>query len=182
MNATLQCLIHCKPLQDLFLRTFAHPYQSCGCLRGSNKTSCLTCELDKIFLEYYGSAVGIDAMSALEEQPELLSKQTLPSKDSATDSRGHPIIPSSLLAEVWKNRGMRLVAGHAQHDAQEFFNAFIDCLASHALAYQKSAQETRQTVHETQIKKQSNDGTNPEVDEKGMNACLNHVTCFCVEK
>lgn len=47
---------------------------------------------------------------------------------------------------------MRHVAGHSQHDAQEFFNAFVDCLATHALAYQKSTQEMRHVMQETQIK------------------------------
>ena len=102
--------------------------------------------MDKIFVEYYGSAVGIDAIAALEEQLELSSDATPTRvKKQTPDIRGQPIVPSSLLAEIWKNRDMT-------HDAQEFFNAFVDCLATHALAYQKSAQEMRQIMLETQIK------------------------------
>lgn len=102
-------------------------------------------------MEYYGSAVGIDTIAALEEQLEL-SSDAAPKCVEKLDKCGHPIITSSLLAEIWKCRAMNQVAGHAQHDAQEFFNAFVDCLATHALAYQKSAQEMRQIMHETQNK------------------------------
>lgn len=155
MTATLQCLIHCKPLRELFLRDLAHPYQSCRALRlGSNKTSCLACELDVIFLEVYGSAVGIDAIAALEENLELSSDATpIDAKEEAHDTRGHPIIPSSILAESWRNRGMKFLASRGQHDAQEYFNAFVNCLATHTLAYQTCAKDTRQAMNKSQIKR-----------------------------
>ena len=154
MNATLQCLIHCKPLQELFLRDLAHPYQSCNVLRlKSGKSSCLTCEMDKAILEYFGSAVGIDTISALEELSDFSSRSSTIREKQPPDIRGLPIIPSRLLAESWRNRGMKNVAGHAQHDAQEFFDAFVDCLAHHALAYQKCAEEMRQVVHESRLHK-----------------------------
>jgi len=149
MSATLQCLIHCKPLQELFLRDLAHPYQSCNVLRlKSGKSTCLTCEMDKAILEYFGSAVGIDTVSALEELSDFSSSATTTrANEKPPDIRGLPLIPSRLLAECWRNRGMTNVAGHAQHDAQEFFDAFVDCLAHHALAYQKCAEDKRQVVH-----------------------------------
>jgi len=174
MAATLQCMIHCKPLEKLFLRILAHPYQSCESLRCvSNKTSCLTCEMDKLFLEYYGSSVGIDAIAALEEQLDLSSNRTPKYvKTKMYENRGHPIVPSNLLAEIWKNKGMRHVAGHGQHDAQEFFNAFVDCLETHALTYQKSAQEMRQIMHKTQIN-QSYLNKNP--DEKSDAAFIRKI-------
>lgn len=153
MNATLQCLIHCKPLRELFLLDLVHPYQSCSVIRmKSGKSSCLICEMDKAILEYYGSAVGIDTIAALEELPDLTSVAITPRAIEQPHSiRGLPIIPSRLLAECWKNRGMKHVAGHAQHDAQEFFDAFLDCLAHHALAYRKSAQEMREVVYESRL-------------------------------
>jgi ubiquitin carboxyl-terminal hydrolase 22/27/51 len=170
VSATLQCLIHCKPLRELFLHDLAHPYQSCRALRlESNKTTCLACELDKIFLEYYGSAVGIDAIAALEEHLEMSSHATptdakeqaeissfatpTDAKEQAHATRGHPIIPASILAESWRNRGMIFLASHGQQDAQEYFNAFVDCLATHTLAYPKCAQDMRQAVQKTQIKR-----------------------------
>ena len=154
MNATLQCLIHCKPLQDLFLLKLGHPYQSCHYLRlENNKGTCLTCEMDRLFLEYYGSAVGIDTIAALEEPQEVSTDAAATrAKKQTNEECGHPIVPSSLLAEIWKTRAMKNLHGHAQHDAQEFFNAFIDCLATHALTYQKSAHDMRQIMHESQIK------------------------------
>ena len=106
MSATLQCLIHCKPLQEQFLSKLEHPYQTCNCVRaGSKTTSCLTCEMDKVFLKYYGNSVGIDAIASLEEQPSH-STDTNPTttRVAPSDSRGHPIIPSNLLAEIWKCR------------------------------------------------------------------------------
>ena len=155
MTATLQCLIHCKPLRELFLHDLAHPYQSCRALRlESNKSSCLACELDKVFLEYYGSAVGIDAIAALEEHLETSSGATpTDAKEQTHATRGHPIIPTSILAESWRNRGMKCLASHGQHDAQEYFNAFVDCLATHTLAYHKCAQGMRQDVQKPQIKR-----------------------------
>jgi ubiquitin C-terminal hydrolase len=152
MSATLQCLIHCKPLHDLFLRDLAHPYQSCSVLR-SGKSSCLTCEMDKTILEYFGSAVGIDTIAALEEHSDFSTGTTTTLLEivQPNDTRGLPLIPSRLLAECWRNRSMKNVAGHGQHDAQEFFDAFVDCLAHHALAYQKSAQEMRNMVYESRL-------------------------------
>jgi len=155
-------MIHCKPLQEQFIQNLAHPYQSCYVLRReNNNASCLTSEMDKMFLEYYGSAVGIDTIAALEEQLELSSHATPASeKKQTTCNRGHPLVPSSLLAEAWKNRGMKQVAGHGQHDAQEFFSAFVESLAIHAEAYQQSAHDMRQVMHKAQIK-QAHPYTNP---------------------
>ena len=67
LNSTLQCLVHCVPLQDAFLSKLVHPYQCCSTLKGG-KSSCLACEMDKLFLEHYGSCIGIDAIAALEEE------------------------------------------------------------------------------------------------------------------
>lgn len=123
--------------------------------------------MDKIFLEYYGSAVGIDAIAALEEQrvpSEAFSSKALQpacnENDTSTNSSncGHPIIPSNLLTEIWKNVGS--IAGHEQHDVHEFFQAFLDCLPTHTLSYQKSAREMRQFTHQTQIKHMPASGHN----------------------
>jgi len=132
-----------------------HPYQSCCCFRHGRKSelSCLGCEMDKLFLEYYGSAVGIDTIAALEEQcTQSDATYTLTRTQTQDKQRGHPIIPSSMLRECWKNEHMRHIAGYSQHDAQEFFNAFIDCLATHAVAYQTSAQDMRKLIYEPQLK------------------------------
>jgi ubiquitin C-terminal hydrolase len=108
--------------------------------------------MDKLFVNYYGRAVGIDAIAALENQVGDLSSDALACEEKEPDIRGQPIVPSNLLAEVYKNRGMRQIAGSGQHDSQEFFNHFVDALATEILSYQKNAQEMRQILHETQIK------------------------------
>jgi len=171
INAVLQCLIHCPLLQDLFLRQMVHPYKCCEALRwGSNKLSCLTCELDKLFLEYYGSSIGIDVIAASEEQrvpSEAFFSNTIDNPNSTSkpnssfagltcnkkqhpEYRGHPIVPSSLLAEIWKN--IRSIARNDQHDSQEFFQAFLDSLETHTLFYQKLAREMRQVYYQSEIK------------------------------
>ncbi len=169
INAVLQCMIHCPLLQDLFLHQIVHPYKSCEALRwGSNKSSCLTCGLDKLFLEYYGSSIGIDAIAALEEQRvpsqsffsnTIESNQNSSEPDSAfardkkqhPEYRGHPIVPTSLLSEIWKN--IRSIAGHDQHDAQEFFQVFLDSLETHSIVYQNLAREMRQVLYKSAIKR-----------------------------
>lgn len=108
--------------------------------------------MDKAFLEYFGSSVGIDTIAALEEQSDLTLDATTPHAiEQPHDTRGLPIIPSRLLAECWRNRGMKNVAGHGQHDAQEFFDAFVDCLALNALVYQKTAQDMKQVNQEYRL-------------------------------
>ena len=110
--------------------------------------------MDKLVLDYYGSAIGINTLAALEEQLELPSDtvSTAYAKKQTLYNRGHPIVPSSLLAEIWKCGAMKQVAGHNQHDAQEFFNAFVDCLSTNAHSYEEIARDMRQTLHEPQIK------------------------------
>ena len=183
MSATLQCLIHCKPLQEQFLSKLAHPYQTCNCVRaGSKTTSCLTCEMDKVFLKYYGNSVGIDAIASLEEQPSH-STDTNPTttRVAPSDSCGHPIIPSNLLAEIWKCKGMKHIAGHAQHDAQEFFNAFVDCLSAQALVYRKLAQEKSQIVYESQIKRPQSNENQDDSSDKGKHVMQHcNTTLFCL--
>ena len=140
---------------------------------GGSQSSCLTCELDKAFLEYYGSAVGIDALDALSETGSSVSSlagttvNSIEFGSTCGKKSGHPIISTYLLAEVWKNVGMKHLAGQNQHDAQEFFHAFLDCLASHEKSYQKLVLKTKQSLYQAQIqrpsendhRKSSGDGT-----------------------
>lgn len=171
-------MVHCKPLQKLFLRDLAHPYQSCNSLRNStenkNTHSCLVCELDIVFLEYYGSAVGIDAVAAVEEQPGISDDNAKPAHPDAKISvtRGHPIIPLNLIAEVWKEKGMKILAGHGQNDAQEFFNGFVQCLTTHAINYQIATKESRQMMHEPQIQHCCNNQDTAAESNTGENAIM----------
>lgn len=88
MTCILQCLIHCVPLQQHFLRNVGHHYKSCEIIRSafvqndasstgqstSSKNTndefkksniCLACEMDKLFLQYLGSSIGRDVTRAV---------------------------------------------------------------------------------------------------------------------
>ena len=70
--------------------------------------------MDKLFLEYYGSAVGIDTIAALEEQcTQSDATSTLTRTQTQDKQRGHPIIPASMLKECWKNEHMKHIAGYS---------------------------------------------------------------------
>ncbi|KAL7547769.1 hypothetical protein ACHAWF_011051 [Thalassiosira exigua] len=146
MTAILQCMLHCKPLQDLFFCDLVHPYQSCQSLRCGGDKTCLACELDKTFLEYYGSANGVNVIVSLEEQTEFPTEAISSYASKNPSDIGNPIVPANLLAEIWRNKGMRHLAGHGQHDSQEFFNAFLDSLATHSMTYHKTANNMRQIM------------------------------------
>ncbi len=150
LNSTLQCLVHCVPLQDAFLSKLVHPYQCCSTLKGG-KSSCLACEMDKLFLEHYGSCNGIDAIAALEEEKGTSGALL---NEPVPEHCGHPIIPSNFLKEVWTNSTVRHLARHDQHDAQEFYHALIDGLETDVLSYQKKLRSMRQEIKsETQVRR-----------------------------
>ena len=120
----------------------------------------LASEIDKLLLEHFGSSIGIDAIAALEENEK--APYTSIDTDSSTpiepspSCRGHPVIPSNFLAEVWKNSAVRHLARHDQHDAQEFYHAFLDGLETDVLSYQKLLSSTRNEIkYKSQIQPQS---------------------------
>lgn len=96
--------------------------------------------MDKIFLEYQGSAAGIDTIGVLEDDEATLTcvKRQIPEK------RGHPFSPASLFARILKDKDM-----HSNRDAKKFFTSFVQRLASHDLTYQQSAQKMRQSMLES---------------------------------
>jgi ubiquitin C-terminal hydrolase len=166
MASVLHCLVNCKQLERAFL-DLAHPYQSCELLRKGNKRGCLSCAFDKVVLEYFGSANGIDAIAALEET-EADSSSLASSRfvfheaemNIQTQERqrcGHPIILSSFLAETWKQVGMKQFAGQHQHDAQEFFNSFVHSLATSEAAYHDTCTKLKQMSCPTLIRKSTDE-------------------------
>lgn len=83
MSSVLQCLFHCLPLQQYFLNV-GHHFLSCKMLREKEKQGanehikpCLACELDKLFLEMYGSCMGFDIISALQRDQGGISSFSL---------------------------------------------------------------------------------------------------------
>lgn len=156
MNSTLQCLINCVPLQEAFLKNLTHPYQCCAALK-AGETSCLACEIDRLFLEYFGSSIGIDTIAALEEQctvqPDALDTNLAAPIKPSPEQCGHPVIPSNFLAKVWRHSTVRHLARHDQHDAQEFYHAFIDGLDTDVLSFQKTLRIMQQAIkYKSQIR------------------------------
>jgi ubiquitin carboxyl-terminal hydrolase 22/27/51 len=156
-SAILQCLVHCQPLQRYFMNQCGHHHLSCTVYReqiaakkpkkeGSLiKTEgaprpvpsiCLACEMDRLFLMYYGSTVGKDIIGAMAEA----AKPPLAKKDNAANDlfeekivvKGDPLILSDLLTAAWKSGGMDYLAGYDQRDAHEFLNSFLDLIGKHS--------------------------------------------------
>lgn len=155
-SAILQCLIHCKPLQQFFLKEAGHHHKSCQLYRkkvaekseredassilgeSSHKTEkidpeCLACEMDRLFLSYYGSTIGKDVFVALEESAhhlfgEKVCADYMDLNDPVEFEKGEPLIISELLTATWKSGGMNHLAGYEQRDAHEFLNSFLELM------------------------------------------------------
>jgi hypothetical protein len=125
----------------------------------------LACQFDKVFLEYFGSSNGIDAIAALEEfefsslsrSPFLYPKDKIHSKKQDPNSRGHPIILSSFLSETWKQVGMKQLAGQNQHDAQEYFSSFINALYTSDTGYLNKVKQSKEMSCPAQIRQNTFD-------------------------
>jgi len=145
MSAILQCLVHCLPVQRYFLREIGHNHQACkmyrdkaasatksadGDTRKNSKTEsapkqesiCLACEVDKLVLQYYGSANGVD-VSSLAIDSSLDGRRT-----NGQLLKGDPLITAEMLAAAWKCGGMSHLAGYEQRDAHEFLHGFLEGL------------------------------------------------------
>lgn len=186
MSAVLHCLVNCKQLENLFLLDIIHPYQSCKALCNGSVKSCLACEFDKVFIEYFGSANGIDAIAALEENEpgSLSSSRFLQKKDISYTKKqeinrcGHPIILSSFLAESWKQVGMKQLAGQNQNDAQEFLSSFINALASSDTAYLNALKKLKKTCCPSQIKQSA---FHLKKDESIEGMSIYHIFCVLAQ-
>jgi len=136
-SAVLQCLVHCKPLQQYFLKENGHHHHACRLYRQWEYNRrrkrkaivkpedyiCLACEMDRLFLSYYGSTIGVDVRGAVEE---ACSKD--PSEVEVDDNveRGDPLVISEMLTASWKSGGMNSLASYKQHDSHEFLNSFLE--------------------------------------------------------
>jgi ubiquitin C-terminal hydrolase len=173
MTCILQCLIHCVPLQQHFLQHVGHHHKSCELVRSaytkndaksSDKSTsaksandefdkaniCLACEMDKLFLQYFGSSIGQDVARAVCQAPHPLSRYETPTQGSnfkaksggldgadTTCRQGEPLVTTKLLAAAWKSGGMDHLAGYEQGDAHEFLQAFLDIVGKHEGEYRK---------------------------------------------
>jgi ubiquitin C-terminal hydrolase len=172
-SAILQCLVHCKPLQRYFLKDAGHHHQSCQLYRQKQQASkkkktngsttkgaeqktddkleesvCLACEMDRLFLSYYGSAVGKDVFAAIEEasRPLLNHKSSEEPVDPNEIEQGDPLIISDFLTATWKSGGMDHLAGYEQRDAHEFLNSFLDLLGKHIKQHRERVYASITTV------------------------------------
>ena len=134
MNGVLQCLMHCVPLQDYFLRDIGHDTLSCQFIRASTaeprQSLCLACELDSLFLKGFGSLIGKDVVGALAEPNDPSRRFEVMSID-----KGMPLIPSDFLTAAWKSGGMDHLSGYEQRDAHEFLLALLDIIGKHTSSY-----------------------------------------------
>ena len=177
MSCILQCLIHCVPLQRYFLRDIGHHYKSCELVRNAYAQShtsinqstptpgkpteeecakiniCLACEVDRLFLQYFGSSIGRKVARAVCAQPNPVDRYRYSvaplitsegnSCKSEADLRGKPLVTTSILAAAWKTSGMNHLAGYEQRDAPEFLHAFLDTVGKHSGDYRKLVQSMR---------------------------------------
>jgi ubiquitin carboxyl-terminal hydrolase 22/27/51 len=93
---------------------------------------CLACEVDRLFLSYYGSANGVDVLASLEEASGGLVGNDVDDAQTqlfeGTIERGSPLLISDLITSAWKSGGMDHLAGYEQRDAHEFLNSFLELL------------------------------------------------------
>lgn len=117
-SSVLQCLMACPPVQKYFLDDFGHPFATCQEHRmNDSSTVCIACAMDRLMLQYFGSARGVNALALLEEQ------------DDVSQLQGDPLVGSEMLYTTWKCPGMTHLAGYEQRDAHEFLHGFLDSLS-----------------------------------------------------
>eukprot|EP00536_Pseudo-nitzschia_multiseries_P008943 jgi/Psemu1/306147/fgenesh1_kg.238_\ len=127
---------------------------------------CLACEMDRLYLSYYGAAVGNDVFvpieessrnlllgNALENQPATFNELVVPIE------KGDPLIISDLLTSAWKSGGMNHLTGYDQHDAHEFLNSFLELLGKHILKF-------RHRIHAAVTKVYKDNAFVPDMDVK----------------
>lgn len=219
MSCILQCLIHCVPLQRHFLRDIGHHYKSCELVRNAyaqsdtsvnqstptpgkpaeeefTKTNiCLACEVDRLFLQYFGSSIGRNVARAVSAQPNpvdryrysvspLLTSEGHSSKTEA-DLRGTPLVTTSILAAAWKTSGMDHLAGYEQRDAPEFLHAFLDTVGKHSGEYRKLIQSVRSKALPSNAMNETNDDSADiikELFEGTLRSVLICEECGCKRK
>jgi len=159
MSTILQCLFLCVPLQRYFLNDIGHNHEACTLYRKKyaskagpkdgvsaaesskgEKTAesiCLACEMDRLFLRYTGSAIGMDLMVVVgSNKASSLANRVAPAgRKKAHVIQGDPLVTADMLTAAWKCGGMKHLAGYQQRDAHEFLHGFLEILGRHTLHY-----------------------------------------------
>jgi ubiquitin carboxyl-terminal hydrolase 22/27/51 len=164
MSAVLQCLIHCAPLQQFFLRDIGHNHTSCSIYRNmvvslarengsaSSKNMmrqasiCLACEMDKMILQYLGSCLGNNVLAAVSDEqngPDTAASLLTSFADHSKLEddhvvQGDPLVTAGMLIAAWK---MDHLAGYEQRDAHEFLHGFLDMLGKQMQLYRERVRE-----------------------------------------
>jgi Ubiquitin carboxyl-terminal hydrolase len=152
MSAVLQCLIHCPPLQSYFLKQIGHNHFATSMYLSSDRALktqdvpsasssgnlfatapneiCLASELDKVFLSYYGSSVGVDVLSvlAMDDAASMPANASVYVSGPVETVKGEPLVLADMLTAVWRCGGMSHLAGYDQRDAHEFLHGFLEIL------------------------------------------------------
>lgn len=164
-TSILQCLINCPPMQKFFLHDIGHHHLSCEAYRkaqtptaaggtslptngGTDEASrkkspevCLACEMDKLFMGYLGSTIGVDVVSTISDTKRGSIGGTLgsggESNSIAEIAKGEPIVAEQMLTATWRCGGMSHLAGYEQRDAHEFLHAFLENLGKHIRQYRE---------------------------------------------
>lgn len=139
MNAFLQCLVHCRPVQKYFLNNTGHNHLACLCYRtelNGEGDVCLACELDKLMLRYFDSSTGAHVSSLVAERSfRGFSATTENSENHFPSEKGEPLVTADMLSAAWNCGGMKHLAGYEQRDAHEFLHAFLETLGKHTKQY-----------------------------------------------
>ena len=191
MSAVLQCLIHCFELQKYFLNDIGHNHQACSIYRRKYATKtatgvsthpkkgkksaesvCLACEMDKLFLQYTSSVLGVDVMAAVCSNVGTSSANISTASSKPTSViQGDPLVTADMLTAAWKCGGMKHLAGYEQRDAHEFLHSFLEILGRHIHHYRTRMYRAINTARPL----------NSFVDVSGIKSPTEHGECqFCV--
>jgi ubiquitin carboxyl-terminal hydrolase 22/27/51 len=105
---------------------------------------CLGCEMDKLFLKYFGSTIGVDVTAILAEtaQDKEQGRSIFTDAEVTEIPKGQPLITADMLTAAWQCGGMDHLAGYAQRDAHEFLHGFLDVLGKNARQYRERMYKT----------------------------------------
>jgi hypothetical protein len=110
--------------------------------RNQSPDVCLACEMDKMFLRYLGSTIGVDVASLIADTQEGSRGGTLGSGGEgngiAEIAKGEPIVADGMLTATWQCGEMNHLAGYEQRDAHEFLHAFLDNMGKNIRQYRES--------------------------------------------
>ena len=115
MSSVLQCIINLTPLQRYFLCEVKHDYEACRELRKRSEDQpvskppvkidvtatklpdkddtsiCLACEMDKLFLAYHSSTIGMDVSEAIDSPLDPSSSFSPSNHDHFSNDKKSPI-------------------------------------------------------------------------------------------